>query len=439
MRASVHPAGFDQIRREELGRVFERLFATRRRLQPFLFLLMFSVVLSDLRSWRSLVILAAPLVAITVTRIETRRLRRASLSGYAPSGDFLALLLIVPLAALCTGGVNSPFLTPLLPLLVFLPMFSSRRATRYSLLGAMALIWLLALARPFAPWVMPAVFIDPLGGPSFRFALFAAGALSVFAFAANQYGVGLRQMSDAMLERSLSARAEALELYQERLRDLTLLSGEIAHELKNPLASIKGLAQLMETGSARNPERLRVLRSEVERMQGILEEFLNFSRPLVPLTQAEVDVSALCREVLGLHEGVAAAQRLTLIGPSEPLKCWCDARKVKQIMVNLVQNAVEASSSGGEVLVAVESREDVAAIRVLDRGHGLVDGVGQRAFESGVTSKARGSGLGLTIVRMLAEQHQGSARLLNRDGGGCVAEVLLPRGDVVRVQQRAAL
>jgi signal transduction histidine kinase len=426
MQASAHPPGFDQIRREELGRVFERVFATRRILQPVLLLLMLSVVLSDLRSWRSLVIITAPLLAMLVTLAESHRLKQQGPGGYAPSRDFVAFVLIIPVATLCTGGVHSPFLIPLLPLLVFLPMFSDRRATRLSLLVTVALIWSLALARSVAPWTMPRVFLEESGGLSWKFGLFSAVALTVFAVAANQSGLGLRQMSDKMLERALSARAEALELYQERLRDLTLLSGEIAHELKNPLSTIKGLGQLMEVESPRNPERLRVLRGEVERMQGILEEFLNFSRPLAPLTQSDVDVSELCREVVGLHEGVAAANRLTLVGPNEHLRCWCDARKVKQIVVNLVQNAVEASSSGGEVLVAVARRDDFAAIQVLDRGHGLADGVGPRAFDSGVTSKARGSGLGLTIVRTLAEQHRGSARLFNRDGGGCVAEVLLP-------------
>jgi len=161
-------------------------------------------------------------------------------------------------------------------------------------------------------------------------------------------------------------------------------------------------------------------------MQGILEEFLNFSRPLLPLAQTEVDVCELCRDVVGLHEGLAADRRLTFMALDERLRVFCDARKVKQIVVNLVQNALEASGAGGEVQVAIDRRDGHAAIRVLDRGQGLNGEQQARAFDLGFTSKARGSGLGLTIVRMLAEQHRGSARLYNREGGGCIAEVLLP-------------
>src|SRR6185369_17402792 len=105
MRASLHPPGFEQIRREELGRVFQRLFVVRRRLQPVLLLLMLSVVLSDVRSWRSILIMSAPLIAILVTLAESQRLKQRGLGKYTPSRDFLAFVLIIPIASLCTGGV----------------------------------------------------------------------------------------------------------------------------------------------------------------------------------------------------------------------------------------------------------------------------------------------------------------------------------------------
>jgi two-component system, NtrC family, sensor histidine kinase HydH len=426
MQALLHPPGFEQIRREELARTFERLFAVRRVFQPVMLAIMITVVVSEGKLWRAALLVSVPVFALLLTLVEAYRLKRLGVGAYEPRRDVLWAGVAIPLAALCTGGIRSPILAPVLSLLVFLPIVISRRATLSAAFVALAMIWTFALARPYAPWMMPATFLDAAGHTNLRFDLFVAAVFTVFALVASQYGLGLREMNDSMLSRSLSARAEALELYRERLHELTLLTGQIAHELKNPLASIRGLAQLMRAPSTKNSRRLEVLEAEVERMQGILEEFLNFSRPLVPLSQTEVDVSEICRDVMALHEGVAASQRLTLIAPSERLPIRCDARKVKQIMVNLVQNAVEASSPGGEVLVALNRRDHFAAIQVLDRGHGLTDSHGGRAFDTGVTSKARGSGLGLTIVRMLAEQHRGSARLSNREGGGCIAEVLLP-------------
>lgn len=426
MQASEHTAGFEQIRREELARVFERLFAARRAFQPVMLLIMIAVIAMEGTSWRAAVMIAAPAFAMLVTAAETQRLKRLGIERYTPTRDFVGLLIVIPVAALCTGGIRSPFLLPMFPLLLFFPVFRGQRASTFALAAALVVIWVFALSRQHAPWMMPGWFLDEAGRITWRFDVFFALVATIFAFAARHYGLGLFQVNDSMLRRSLEARAEALALYQERLHEHNLLAGEIAHELKNPLASIKGLAQLMRAPSPKNPQRLEVLCGEVERMQGILEEFLNFSRPLVPLAQSEVDVSELCREVISLHEGVAAARRLTLVGPSGRLSLWCDPRKVKQILVNLVQNAVEASASGGEVHVTVERDGDFAAIRVMDRGLGLTSELRERAFVTGVTSKPRGSGLGLTVVRMLAEQHRGRARLDNREGGGCIAEVMLP-------------
>lgn len=442
MQPSVQPSvllpGFEQIRREEIARVIRRTFTVRRVLQPIVLVIMVAVIVVDGASWRALVMVSAPILAMLVTLAEARRMKSMGVERYTPQRDFAIVPIVVPIAAVCTGGFHSPFLAPVIPMLVFMPMFLNERRSLLACGIGVALIWTLALVQPYTRWMMPLQFMDEWGRFNEPFYVFAAVTISVFAIAANQYGIGLRRMNDSMLERSLAARNEALEMYQERLRDLTLLSGEIAHELKNPLASIKGLAQLLQTDSPKNPKRLEVLQGEVERMQGILEEFRNFSRPLVPLSQADVDVGDLCREVVSLHEGVAAAQRLSLVGPSERMTLRCDARKVKQILVNLVQNAVEASSPGGEVLVALQRQSEYAAIRVLDRGHGLSRQIEARAFDSGVTSKPHGSGLGLTIVRMLAEQHRGSARLFNRDGGGCVAEVLLPYRGVAPALDQAS-
>ncbi len=257
--------------------------------------------------------------------------------------------------------------------------------------------------------------------------LVSATVMTGMIFASSRIGRRMRSISDLMLGRAVLAREELLESHAERARELEALSGEIAHELKNPLASVKGLAALLarDLSSGKPAERLDVLRGEADRMQGILEEFLNFSRPAVPVRFEVCELSALCAEVADLHEGMASSrgQRLEIEGGgSAPV----DRRKMKQILINLVQNALHASPDGGAVLLRVRARASEAHITVEDEGPGLDAGLGGRAFDAGVTTKERGSGLGLTIARALARQHGGELTLEARAGGGCVARVSVP-------------
>jgi two-component system sensor histidine kinase HydH len=162
-------------------------------------------------------------------------------------------------------------------------------------------------------------------------------------------------------------------------------------------------------------------------MQSILHDFLNFARPLGPLRLEEHDLRDLCGEVVYLHEGLAHGRGIALsVEPGVSLSLPCDARKIKQLLVNLVQNALEASADGSPITLAAGVEGEFGCVQVRDRGAGLPAELAVSGPLAGATTKAHGSGIGLTIVRALAEQHGGRFRLFNRDGGGCVAELALP-------------
>jgi two-component system, NtrC family, sensor histidine kinase HydH len=430
MTKSPLPPGFEEIQHAELSRLFGRVTRARLLVVPVMVALVIWLAVSRVTPWRRGTLVVLGLLAMGLFVHEVVRYRRRGLGRRAFVVNFGFAAVAQAMASLATGGLESPFLFAMFPMglvgaiLVEPPML-------FFLVGTQAAaIWLMAWSKlgGLLPHFNPAVFGgDALPGWNESHVLWTAGFATAGLGVAAFLGRGVRHSLNGVLRRGLEARHEVLQAHSERARELAALSGEIAHELKNPLASIKGLAALLaEDAPAGKPaERLAVLRREVDRMQAILEEFLNFSRPLVPLAIEVVDLGALLDEVAEMHEGTARAGevRVSVKAAAQPVRC--DPRKIKQAVINLVQNAIEASPPGTTVEILVDGGNPVRA-RVLDRGPGIAADLLDKVFEPGVTTKARGSGLGLTIARALLRQHGGDVTLAARAGGGTVVTIELP-------------
>ena len=427
------PPGFDEIQRHELSRLFGRMLGVRLIVfVPLAMALALFVALAEPARWRALFLLALLVPIGTFFVSETIRVRRRGFEPSAVSWNLLAALLAQIGVAFATGALESPFTYTFIPLAVMVGIFSSP-GTRWVLVGIqIAAVW--ALAGLEMSGVIPDLNLTAFGGGHRAGHVDAqlittAAVLSAVLALGSQAGRTVRSVFDAMLARALRAQQELLRTHAERTEELTALPAEIAHELKNPLASVKGLSALLAENAplGKGAERLAVLRREVDRMQGILEEFLNFSRPLMPLSPGNVDLAELAHEVAALHEGMAHERGVGIDVLAAPAAVRCDPRKVKQVLINLLQNALDASPSGARVEIEVcEPRGGAALVRLLDRGSGVDPSVGSRAFDAGVTSKPHGSGLGLTIARALAHQHGGDVELSRRPGGGCAAVLRLP-------------
>lgn len=390
-------------------------------------------------TWRRVALGCAVGALFSLSLIEFLRYRRHGLAAVmVPVNVFVTIAAQLALMS-ATGGLFSPAVVAVLLMLVLTALLAEPR----TLAGAWFLIvpwfWVLALVHAYGAPV-PSLMPEQFGGaqPFERTwaPWLAAGLYTIVFSVAAKVGQGLQNVFEDVFVETVEERDRSLALHAEQSRTLTLLSSEIAHELKNPLASIKGLAALVAKDcEGRAAERIAVLRGEVERMQTILDEFLNFSRPLVPLHLAETNLSVLAHEVARLHEGSAEERGLAIeVEAPEHAEIACDARKVRQVLINLLQNALDASPRGARVTLRVETSDKSLSTSIIDRGHGLAPELRTRLFEAGVTNKAHGSGIGLVVARALSRQHGGEVTLSENPSGGVIARLELPRRAVASAQ-----
>jgi two-component system sensor histidine kinase HydH len=209
-----------------------------------------------------------------------------------------------------------------------------------------------------------------------------------------------------------------------RLAALGEMSAVIAHEVKNPLASLKGNAQLLaETVPETGPARTKADRvvAEATRLERLTSDLLDFVRS-GELRRAPTDARALVEDVAA-EVGAGTVD----VSAEGTVTGWSlDAGRLRQAVTNVVQNAVQASPAGGRVEVAVTGA-DALTIEVKDRGPGIPPGEERAIFEPFHTRRAKGIGLGLAIARRMVELHGGTIVAGPRPGGGAVVTISVPR------------
>jgi two-component system sensor histidine kinase HydH len=437
--------GLADLYQRARARAFIGLVKVRRFFLPAVAMLVVWVAIGDPAPWRRAVLCTVAGIMCTVALVDVfvhRRIQRESIDLLsAPTvGPLLAFQVAIittvqSLIFLGTGGLASPFLPGVLPVVAMSALFLNARVAWLTVATMAPVLWAMAIAQARGVDLAPAIFAFEDGHVTQPpvLALTMAGTMTLTMTMTAKMSSVIRRAIDDMVGQALQARDSALASRAEQTRELTTLSAEIAHELKNPLASIKGLAALIDRELGRRGEagksieRIAVLRREIDRMQTILDEFLNFSRPLVPLSQRSIELRAVVDHVVELHEALASERRVELTIEGE-VEARCDPRKVEQIVINLVQNALHVAPTGSRIELSLARVAELAQVVVRDEGPGLSAELHQRAFEAGVTTKHDGSGLGLTVARSLARQHGGGLELGPRSDGrpGCEAKLELP-------------
>jgi two-component system sensor histidine kinase HydH len=233
---------------------------------------------------------------------------------------------------------------------------------------------------------------------------------------------GMRQRRElAALNRELQDSFEQVKR-ADRLSAIGQLSASLAHEIRNPLASIDGATNLIE--SDQTPQEMRkaslaIIRKEVQRLNRLLTDLLDFARPRKPEFQA-VHPGRLIDATIALV-GHSAQQKGITLRKEEGVTLpafECDPEQMKQVILNLTINAVQAMPGAGEIVLAARQRESSIVISVRDQGPGIDDEALDKIFNPFYTTKDGGTGLGLSVVYQIVTQHGGVMTAeRNREGG----------------------
>lgn len=250
-------------------------------------------------------------------------------------------------------------------------------------------------------------------------------------FSALRSGEGARLgLIGACEDLSAIRQLEARMRQADRLATLGRMAANIAHEIRNPLASLTGAIEVLATPATTAEARDRlsqIVMRESERLNQIIKDFLEYARP-APLTLETVSVATTLEEVLVLFEQRARPGSLKIVREFSALLHWrVDPQQFKQVVWNLCLNAVEAMPDGGELRVgAAAASGQMLAVWVSDTGAGIAADDLPHVFEPFFSTKAEGTGLGLALVHRIVQEHGGEIDVRSTPGLGTTFTIMLP-------------
>lgn len=244
-----------------------------------------------------------------------------------------------------------------------------------------------------------------------------------------------RLQSEAQRLREELAKTNRELARRERLAALGSMAAGLAHEIRNPLGGIQLFAGLLARDVADRPDQLRLVQritSGVQSLERIVTDILAFAGPAEPRFET-VAVGRVVEDVMELARATFDDQGATLACAGSPGGVFhADPCQVQQALLNLLRNAAEAAGAGGCVTFTVDADGEQVCFVVEDDGEGIPPDRLDRVFNPFYTTKDHGTGLGLAIVHRIAEAHGGHIRAANREAGGAVFTLSLPRWQATR-------
>jgi signal transduction histidine kinase len=230
---------------------------------------------------------------------------------------------------------------------------------------------------------------------------------------------------------------------ESAIQTLSRLTGGLAHEIRNPLSTLKMNVQLLQEdlrelpadapAVGRSLRRAETMKAEIDRLSNILDGFLRFVTRHEPNLQA-IDLNAVIRQSVDFFEPQASAQNVQLatVLADGPLTARIDADRIKQAVFNLLLNAVQAMPTGGDLTVRTR-RSDTGRLQIVvaDTGTGIAAEHRERIFDAYYSTKKGGSGLGLAMTARIVDEHNGTIDVQSTVGSGTTFTIELPQADTI--------
>lgn len=221
--------------------------------------------------------------------------------------------------------------------------------------------------------------------------------------------------------------AEEMLIHSEKMSIAGQLAAGIAHEIRNPLTSLKGFLQLLQAGINRKEEYYNIMLDEIEKMETITSELLFIAKPLTDNKKME-SVNKMIGDIVVLLQPQANLKNIELIFHSmNNEQVYCDRSQIKQVLINLVKNAIEAMETSGTIKIVVLSDEEFVKINVIDEGAGIPEEIIQKLGEPFFTTKNNGTGLGIMISKQILGQHQASLKIMRNKEQGSTFQIIFPK------------
>ncbi|WP_430785755.1 ATP-binding protein [Virgibacillus flavescens] len=242
------------------------------------------------------------------------------------------------------------------------------------------------------------------------------------------YDIDLNDFFYITMLKDISDKKEAEEMMirSEKMSVAGQLAAGIAHEIRNPLTSLKGFMQLLQAGVNRKEEYYKIMIDEIEKMENITSELLFISKPLTNNKKEEI-VEVMVHEIVSLLLPQARLKNVDIKWERQSKHFVnCDRSQIKQVLINIVKNAIEAMGAKGTIAINIWTENEKVIIAIIDDGLGIPEEVIHKLGEPFFTTKKSGTGLGLMITNQILEKHNGKLQIERNPDKGSTFKIILP-------------